>query len=102
MTSIVGQYIGLWMRDEALNVMLGRVDRAPQANAWWAVFGRVEAETPALGLWVRIDSIKEVAGEEETLDAKQEIGATLICWPTIAGAVIWPEKPKVRTVGFRT
>jgi transcriptional regulator with XRE-family HTH domain len=103
---LMGQWLATWMD---LRVALGTVIAIegdfPQRHVM--VGGALLAETPQLGLWVRIETISEVGGREwlgALPEGVTERPVQLIRWEVIKNAYLFPRPMTAAQVmiGFRT
>ncbi len=92
-----GKYLVTWLTTDSARAALGLYE-GPEG--YWLLMGRIEGETPALGLWITVEEVLDAEGQRIELPEANRAAATLIRWEWMVGAVLWSSRPASPT-GFK-
>jgi hypothetical protein len=93
-----GKYLVTWLTTESARAALGLYEGI---EGHWLLMGRIEGETPALGLWITLEETLDAEGQRIELPEANKDAATLIRWEWMIGAVLWRSRPASHPVGFK-
>jgi len=73
-----------------------------EPDRWWYLGGRIEGETPALGLWVKFETIVSKASNDNLLAGTDfDKVPHLVPWAFVRRARLYKVKPPTFDVGFK-
>ena len=97
--SIEGKYLAGWVRETVIREAFG-VLQGDLPQGIWLIVGRVQYETPGLGVWVVVEDVQKPDGKAWG-EFDKGVGATLFRWSWIAGAVLADKKSEAKAMGFQ-
>jgi hypothetical protein len=93
-----GKYLVTWLTTDSARAAFGFNEGR---RATWHLMGRIEGETPGLGLWITVEELLDTEGQRVELPEANKDAATLIRWEWMVGAVLWRSRPASYSVGFK-
>jgi hypothetical protein len=98
-----GQYLGLWLYDDAARLFLNLPRKASKQQASrWLVLGLVEDEAP-VGLWISVDKIEERTPDGQRVSKKWAVTPPicLVRWEFVIHAQLFGKSDDTQVIGFR-